>query len=92
MLPEGFGGPFFPILIALFGSWLGYRLVNLPRFADFLIAVEAEMSKVSWPSRGELFRSSLVVICVIIILAVSLFSFDLIWQWFFTNVLRIRPG
>ena len=35
------------------------------QFADFLIAVEAEMTKVSWPSRGELVRSSIVVILVI---------------------------
>ena len=33
-------------------------VVNLPVFADFLIAVEAEMNKVSWPTRGELFRGS----------------------------------
>ena len=39
------------------GLWLAFRLVNMPAFADFLIAVEAEMNKVSWPTRGELFRS-----------------------------------
>ncbi len=33
------------------GLWLCFRLVNMPRFADFLIAVEAEMNKVSWPTR-----------------------------------------
>ena len=32
--------------------------MNMPRFADFLIAVEAEMNKVSWPSKAELIRSS----------------------------------
>ena len=46
-----------PAPCCLVGVWLGYRLVNIPRFADFLIAVEAEMNKVSWPSRGELIRS-----------------------------------
>ena len=34
----------------------------MPAFADFLIAVEAEMNKVSWPTRTELFRGSMVVI------------------------------
>ena len=35
------------------GLWIGYRVVNLPSFADFLIAVEAEMNKVSWPIAGR---------------------------------------
>jgi len=41
---------------------------------DFLIAVEAEMNKVSWPSRAELVRSAAVVIFVIFLLATVLFG------------------
>ena len=48
----------------------------MPRFADFLISVEAEMNKVSWPSRGELYRASLVVIVVIFLLVAILFGYD----------------
>jgi preprotein translocase subunit SecE len=59
--------------------WLSFRLVNMPRFADFLIAVEAEMSKVSWPTRKELFRGSAVVIVTIVVLASVLVLFDLVW-------------
>ncbi len=69
------------LLIA--GLWVGYRLVNWPRFADFLIAVEAEMNKVTWPSKTEMIRSSIVVIFTIFFLAVTLFLFDVVWQWFF---------
>src|ERR1700733_14223669 len=47
---------------AVLGMWRAFRLGNMPRFADFLIAVEAEMNKVSWPTRIELVRSSIVVI------------------------------
>jgi preprotein translocase subunit SecE len=65
------------------GTWIDYRLVNLPRFADFLIAVEAEMNKVSWPTRGELVRSSIVVIFVIFSMAAMLFTFDIIWTTVF---------
>ena len=72
-----------PGLLLLAGLWLSFRAVNMVRFADFLIAVEAEMSKVSWPTRGELYRSALIVILVIVILAASLFVFDLIWAAFF---------
>jgi preprotein translocase subunit SecE len=70
--------------------WVSYRLVNLPRFADFLIAVEAEMNKVSWPTRGELFRSSVVVLVTIFAMAALLLAFDFIWTWFFTDILGIR--
>ena len=50
--------------------WVSYRLVNVPGFADFLIAVEAEMNKVSWPTRTELFRSSIVVLIMIFALGI----------------------
>jgi len=69
-----------PTLLLILGMWISYRLVNTPTFADFLISVEAEMNKVSWPSRGELFRSVLVVIFTIFFLAAVLFGFDIIWQ------------
>lgn len=67
-------------VIGLFGLWFSYRLVNYTRFADFLISVEAEMSKVSWPSRDELYRSSLVVLITMFFLATMLFCYDLIWR------------
>jgi preprotein translocase subunit SecE len=75
-----------PAVLLLAGIWISYRVVNLPRFADFLIAVEAEMNKVSWPSRTELFRSSMVVIIVIFVLAFLLFSYDIIWQSVFRAI------
>lgn len=70
----------FPGMLLLAGGWMAYRLVNLPSFADFLIAVEAEMNKVSWPSRPELIRASLVVLVTIFFLAAVLFGFDWFWR------------
>ena len=64
-----------PSIIGAVGLWLSFRLVNMPRFADFLIAVEAEMSKVSWPTRKELFQGSAVVIVTIVVLASVLVVF-----------------
>ena len=69
-----------PTLLVLAGWWIAFRLVNMPNFADFLIAVEAEMNKVTWPSRTELFRSSLVVIFTILFLALILFGYDVLWK------------
>lgn len=70
-----------PLTVAVGGMWVSFRAVNLPRFADFLIAVEAEMTKVSWPDRTQLLRSSLVVILTIFSLAAVLFAYDIIWQF-----------
>jgi preprotein translocase subunit SecE len=67
-------------VVAIVGVWISYRVVNVPRFADFLIAVEAEVNKVSWPSRGELVRSTIVVLITIFALAIILFAYDFIWS------------
>jgi preprotein translocase SecE subunit len=75
-----------PGLILALGAWFSYRLVNVPAFADFLIAVEAEMNKVSWPSRGELTRASMVVLILIVALAFVLFGFDVTWHWLFQRL------
>ncbi len=77
-----------PGLLLAAGLWLAYRIVNVPRFADFLIAVESEMAKVSWPSAGEVARSSAVIIFLIFALAAILAGYDLFW-WF---VLRAIQG
>ena len=67
--------------LLLAGLWFAFRLVNLPSFADFLIAVEAEMNKVSWPTRLELFRSCVVVIFCIFFLTAVLFLYDVFWRY-----------
>lgn len=69
-----------PLVVMSIGWWISYRLVNTPKVADFLISVEAEMNKVSWPSRAELARSVIVVIFTVLFLAAVLFMFDLIWS------------
>jgi len=70
-----------PLLIFAAGAWLAYRAVNLPRFAEFLIGVESEMSKVAWPSLGEVARSSAVVIFMIFALSFILAAYDLFWRF-----------
>jgi preprotein translocase subunit SecE len=67
-----------PIVLTLIGIWASFRIVQMPAFADFLISVEGEMNKVSWPSRQELFRASVVVILVIFFLAALLFGYDVL--------------
>jgi preprotein translocase subunit SecE len=69
-----------PGLLLLVGVWVSYRVVNVPSFADFLIAVEAEMNKVSWPTRAELFRASMVVLILIFALSGYLAGCDMFWK------------
>lgn len=78
-----------PGLLLVASLWVTYRLVNVPAVADFLIAVEAEVNKVSWPSRTELFRASMVVIILIFVLGFILAGYDLIWATLFRRVLQI---
>ena len=79
---EGFFGRsssyWVPLAIFVVCGWISFRAVQMPAFADFLISVEAEMNKVSWPSRSELFRASLVVIVTIFFLAALLATYDYI--------------
>ncbi len=72
-----------PAALLVSGLWCVYRLVNVPAFADFLIAVEAEMNKVSWPTRPELVRASIVVLITIFSLATILYSYDAFWRSLF---------
>jgi len=81
-----------PLFVVMGGCWIAYRVVNTARFADFLIAVEAEMSKVTWPSRQELWRSSMVVIVTIFALAAVLLFFDFAWITLLKGLGVIRGG
>ena len=72
--------------LVLLGLWVAFRIVNVPRFADFLISVEAEMAKVSWPSRQELVRATSVVIGSMAFLTLVLFLFDAFWAWLLTTL------
>jgi preprotein translocase subunit SecE len=80
-----------PAAVLVIGMWIGYRLVNYPPFADFLIAVEAEMNKVSWPTWRELSRSTVVVIVLIVGLTAVLFGLDTIFL-FLLETLGVARG
>lgn len=70
-----------PLLLALGAIWLAYRIVNWPTFADFLIATEAEMNKVSWSSKKKLIQDTIVVLVTMVILTFFLFVVDVAWGW-----------
>lgn len=70
-----------PILLMGLTLWVAYRVVNMPVFAEFLIATEAEMNKVSWSSRKRLAQDTVVVLVTTVFMALFLLVVDLFWGW-----------
>jgi preprotein translocase SecE subunit len=68
-----------PVVMGLLLFYLAYRLVNVPTFADFLIATEAEMNKVSWTTRRRLVQDTIVVLVTVFLMTVFLFVIDVLW-------------
>ncbi|MFB0525833.1 MAG: preprotein translocase subunit SecE [Phycisphaerae bacterium] len=79
MVPAG-------LFVAL--SLLIFYLVNKPAIADFMIAAEGEMKKVSWSSRKEIAVSTFIVIVVVVIMAVLLGTTDVGFYHFFDWLLQ----
>jgi len=69
--------------ITLVGWWIAFRSIHWPVFADFLVSVEAEMVKVSWPSKVEVYSSTLVVLAMFVILAAVIFAWDVVLVFVF---------
>lgn len=63
-----------------------YIAVNNRRAVEFLISTEAEMAKVSWPTKTEVFNNSLVVIVVTILIGIYLGVVDLGLAAFKNNI------
>ena len=71
------------VVFALLIFWLA----NKPSVADFMIAAEGEMKKVSWSSKQEIAVSTFIVIVVVIIMATLLGTTDLGFRTFFVWLL-----
>jgi preprotein translocase subunit SecE len=74
-----------PVVLFVLLGLLIFRLANKPSLADFMIAAEGEMKKVSWSSRKEIAVSTFIVIVVVFVMAVLLgitdLSFQLLFGW-----------
>ena len=75
-------------------AWLVFRAVNHPKFADFMIATEGEMKKVSWSSKKEVIASTRIVLITVILLSVLLGVVDVFFTWVFqwVGVLKMVDG
>jgi preprotein translocase subunit SecE len=76
-----------PALIVLGLAWVMFRyVINRPAAADFLIATEGEMKKVSWSSTKEVVGSTKVVIVTTFLLAALLFLVDFVFVNLFSMI------
>jgi preprotein translocase subunit SecE len=75
-----------PLAVFTGFGWLIYWLVNKPVVADFMIAAEGEMKKVSWSSRKEIVVSTTVVIFVVIAMSVLMAVTDVVFFRFFKAI------
>ena len=69
-------------LFAVF-ALLIFWLINKASVADFMIAAEGEMKKVSWSSKQEIAVSTFIVIVFVIMMATLLGTTDLGFKTFF---------
>jgi preprotein translocase SecE subunit len=74
-----------PLILVALLLWFAYRAVNVPTFAEFLLATEAEMNKVSWTPRKRLFQDTVVVLTTTLAMALFLLLVDLFWGWLLSN-------
>jgi preprotein translocase subunit SecE len=68
-----------PAAFLLILGWTIFRIVHFPPFAEFLIATEAEMNKVSWTNKDDLYRATTVVLTTVLLMAIFLFLVDRLW-------------
>jgi len=69
-----------PALVGAVCGWVVLRILHYPPFADFLIATEAEMNKVSWTHKDDLIRATVVVLVTVVFLSAYLFGVDWLWS------------
>ncbi len=77
-------------VILLFGGVL-FWVLNKPRVVEFMIATEAEMRKVNWPTKREVIGSTWVVICGTFLMAFVLLVVDMAFSELFINI-RVLEG
>ena len=63
-------------------GWIG-------RARAFLIDVRAELGRVTWPTRREVWATTVVVILISALFGVYLYSIDVILSWVISSISRL---
>ncbi|MBN2210377.1 MAG: preprotein translocase subunit SecE [Sedimentisphaerales bacterium] len=75
-----------PVVLFVVLAWIIFKVLNTPKYADFLIATEGEMKKVSWSTFKEVTASTKVVIITVVIMSILLGCVDWIFTWAFKTI------
>jgi len=60
---------------------MGQKVRWYKRFFNFLKEVRAEVKKVSWPARNEVYSTTLVVIIAMVFFGIYLYFMDAVFSW-----------
>lgn len=81
-------------LVLLIGGGIGagvaFYMWRHPQVNRLAIEIVNELSKVTWPTRKELYASTVVVIIVSVIASILLGLFDAFWSWATTLLMTFR--
>jgi preprotein translocase SecE subunit len=81
-----------PLVLLVLTLWFAWRVVNVPTFADFLIATEAELNKVSWATRKQLVQDTIVVLVTVVLMTIFLFGADVLWSQLLRGIGVLHQG
>ena len=76
------------MIMLVFGGLLIWVL-NKPRIVEFMIATEAEMKKVNWPSRQQTIKLTLIVIAVSVIVGLYIGGLDFVFTKLIETILKV---
>ena len=69
-------------------AWLGYVPRKLRELKTFFSEVRAELKKVTWPARPEVYSTTIVVIITTVFFGFYLYGLDLGFSWILQRVLK----
>ena len=69
------------LFLLAIATWVGFRVLQYSPVVDFLVNIDDESEKVTWPTWPELTRSTLVVLVCMCFFSAYLFLCDFVWQF-----------
>jgi preprotein translocase subunit SecE len=61
------------------------KIRRYKRFINFLKDTKAELKKVTWPSRNEVYSTTIVVVIATVFFGFYLFFMDVIFSWLISH-------
>jgi len=78
-----------PVLVLAALVAVAAYVLNRPRIAEFLIETQAELAKVSWPTREQVMGSTVAVLVLVLVMAAVLLVMDAAWEFLLKDVFHV---